>query len=175
MGLFIKVVGHDDLNRGFIDHSVKPFAPLRQADTVSDHRFDFDRTAGQQADSITPGGGVVGHMTNDAFVPRGNVVDGEIERFETHAHANHFPVGAQHFDRLFEGNISAGAFDNQAQVVFTADLLATRDHIFGRTVDDRCRPQLFGNREAYRDILFQSDHDDVHCPHDARHLHGKEP
>jgi hypothetical protein len=76
---------------------------------------------------------------------------------------------------LFEGNISAGAFDNQAQVVFTADFLATRDHIFGRTVDDRCRPQLFGNREAYRDILFQSDHDDVHGPHDARHLHGKEP
>ncbi len=55
-------------------------------------------------------------MTNDAFVPRGNVVDGEIERFETHAHANHFPVGAQHFDRLFEGNISAGAFDNRARL-----------------------------------------------------------
>lgn len=47
--LFIKVVSHDDFNRGFIDHGVKSFAPLRQADTVSDHRFDLDRSAGQQA------------------------------------------------------------------------------------------------------------------------------
>lgn len=51
-GLFIKVIGHDDLNRGFIDHGVKTFAPLRQTNTVSDHRFDFDRAAGQQTDGI---------------------------------------------------------------------------------------------------------------------------
>lgn len=52
--LFIKVVSHDDFNRGFIDHGVKPFAPLRQADTVSDHRFNVDCAAGQQAYSIAP-------------------------------------------------------------------------------------------------------------------------
>jgi hypothetical protein len=76
---------------------------------------------------------------------------------------------------LFEGDIGAGTFDNQPQIVFTADFLAAGDHIFGRTVDDRRRPERFGNREAYRDILFQPDHDDIHGPHNARHLYGKEP
>lgn len=99
--LFIKVVSHDDFNRGFIDHGVKPFAPLRQADTVSDHRFNVDCAAGQQAYSIALGCGIVGHMANDAFIPRGDIVDGEIERFKAHTDANDFTIRAQHFDRLF--------------------------------------------------------------------------
>src|SRR5258705_517504 len=44
--LFIKVVSHDHFDCGFIDHRIKPFAPLRQADTMRNHRFDFDSAAG---------------------------------------------------------------------------------------------------------------------------------
>lgn len=57
-------------------------------------------------------------MTNDAFVPRGDVVDGEIERFKTHTYADNFTIRAQHFDRLFKGDIGTGAFDDQTQIVF---------------------------------------------------------
>lgn len=77
------------------------------------------------------GGGVVGYMINDVFVLCGNVVDGEIERFEIYVYVNYFFVGVQYFDRLFEGNISVGVFDNQVQVVFIVDFLVMCDYIFG--------------------------------------------
>lgn len=53
-GLFIKVVSHDDFDGGFIDHGVKPFAPLRQANAMRDHWFDFDSAAGEQANGVAP-------------------------------------------------------------------------------------------------------------------------
>ena len=94
---------------------------------------------------------------------------------ESHAHAHHFTVGTQHFDGLFEGDIGARTFDNQPQIIFAANRLAAGDHILNRSVDYRRRAERFGNRETYRDILFQPDHDDIHGPHNARHLYGKEP
>ena len=98
---------------------------------MRDHWFDFDSATGEQANGVAPGRRVIGHMPDDAFVPRGDIVDGEVQRFEAHTYAHHFTVGAQHFNGLFESDIGAGTFDNQPQIIFAADCLAASDHIFG--------------------------------------------